>query len=259
MVAQESATLLAVLIANSERTYEETVEEYLRCARQNREKATLSARTLQRWARGRVVTTPRPSQRRVAKLYWGYPMATLLAPPPADGKIPPPESTDSPATTHGPTSDPTAPASNVNYGRTAPPAAGHPQPPDDGRAHPTAHAGEDSKEEDVMQRRTVLRALAGLATLTTPAFTTEGPRSDAGADEWESIATTYANLYYALPPAELINRLGAEMAALEHKAAGKDQTSLCRVAAQLSAVMALALASPTSLTSRTTMPAMSTP
>src|SRR5690606_30475695 len=56
-----------------------------------------------------------------------------------------------------------------------------------------------------------------------------------------SIAATYATLYYALPPAELINRLGAEMAALEHKAAGKDQTSLCRVAAQLSAVMALAL------------------
>ena len=92
-----------------------------------------------------------------------------------------------------------------------------------------------------MQRRTVLRALAGLATLTTPAFTTEGPRFDTGADEWESIAATYATLYYALPPAELINRLSAEMAALEHKAAGKDQTSLCRVAAQLSAVMALAL------------------
>src|SRR5690606_19954674 len=154
--------------------------------------------------------------------YWGYPVATLLAPPPADGKIPPPES-------------------NVNDGRTAPPAAGHPRPPDAGRAHPTAHAGEDSKEEDVMQRRTVLRALAGLATLTTPAFTTEGPRFDTGPDEWESIAATYATLYYALPPAELINRLSAEMAALEHKAAGKDQTSLCRVAAQLSAVMALAL------------------
>src|SRR5690606_27829058 len=242
MVAQQPATLLAVLVANSERTYEEIVDEFLRCTRENREKATLSVRTLQRWMKGRVRTAPRPTQRRVARLFWGYPMSALLAPAPAESPIPPPESTYSRATTNRkPTTGSTPPGSKVNYGPPVPPYPGRPETPDAGRAHPTAHAGEDSKEEDVMQRRTVLRALAGLATLTTPAFTTEGPRSATGADEWESIAATYATLYYALPPAELINRLGAEMAALDHKAAGKDQTSLCRVAAQLSAVMALAL------------------
>ena len=73
MVAQQPATLLAVLVANSERTYEEIVDEFLRCARENHEKATLSVRTLQRWMKGRVHTAPRPAQRRVARLYWGYP------------------------------------------------------------------------------------------------------------------------------------------------------------------------------------------
>ncbi len=66
MVAQEPPTLLAVLVANSERTYEEIVDEFLRCARENREKATLSVRTLQRWMKGRVraarATVPGPSR-----------------------------------------------------------------------------------------------------------------------------------------------------------------------------------------------------
>lgn len=83
MVAQEPATLLAVLVAPSERTYEEIVDEFIRCARQNGEKATLTVRTLQRWMTGRARTAPRPTQRRVACLYWGYPMSQLLAPPPS--------------------------------------------------------------------------------------------------------------------------------------------------------------------------------
>src|SRR5690606_16700205 len=82
MVEQQPATLLAVLVANSERTQEEIVDEFLRCAREHQEKATLTVRTLQRWMKGGVQTAPRPAQRRVARIYWGYPMTTLLSPPP---------------------------------------------------------------------------------------------------------------------------------------------------------------------------------
>lgn len=86
MTELHSPTLLAELVAGDERTQEEIVEGFLRCARDNHEDATLSVRTLHRWLAGDVQTTPRPAQRRVARKYWGYPMATLLSQVPADGQ-----------------------------------------------------------------------------------------------------------------------------------------------------------------------------
>jgi hypothetical protein len=77
-------TLLAVLIGRDERTHDEIVEKFERCARDNDEDATLSVRTLRRWIAGDVRTAPRPSQRRVARLFWGYPMSELLAPASAE-------------------------------------------------------------------------------------------------------------------------------------------------------------------------------
>lgn len=77
-------TLLAMLVAGDERTQEEIVDGFLRCARDNHEDATLSVRTLHRWMAGDVQTTPRPAQRRVARRYWGYPMSALLSPAPVD-------------------------------------------------------------------------------------------------------------------------------------------------------------------------------
>jgi hypothetical protein len=79
---REIVTLLAVLVGRDERTHAGIVERFERCARDNDEDATLSVRTLRRWLKGEVVTEPRPSQRRVARLLWGYPMAELLAPAP---------------------------------------------------------------------------------------------------------------------------------------------------------------------------------
>lgn len=84
MTELHAPTLLATLVAGDERTQEEIVEGFLRCARDNQEDATLSVRTLHRWMAGDVQTTPRPAQRRVARKYWGYPMGTLLSPTPVD-------------------------------------------------------------------------------------------------------------------------------------------------------------------------------
>src|SRR4051812_14605471 len=77
-------TLLAVLVSRDEHTLNEIVDNFERCGRDNGEDATLSVRTLRRWIAGDVRTQPRPSQRRVARLLWGYPMSQLLAPPPRE-------------------------------------------------------------------------------------------------------------------------------------------------------------------------------
>lgn len=42
MAEQQPATLLATLVAQSERTHDEIVDGFLRCARENDEDATLS-------------------------------------------------------------------------------------------------------------------------------------------------------------------------------------------------------------------------
>ncbi|MEV6377677.1 hypothetical protein [Micromonospora musae] len=88
-MSAQKVTLLAALIARDERTHSEIVARFERCARDNDEDATLSVRTLRRWIAGDVQTAPRPSQRRVARLFWGYPMSELLAPTRA-GLVPAP-------------------------------------------------------------------------------------------------------------------------------------------------------------------------
>src|SRR5512142_3462551 len=82
MLNQNAMTLLAVLVGRDEHTHAKIVERFEKCARDNDEDATLSVRTLRRWMTGQVMTEPRPSQRRVARLFWGYPMSELLAPAP---------------------------------------------------------------------------------------------------------------------------------------------------------------------------------
>jgi hypothetical protein len=84
MPEQQVVTLLAVLVSRDERTHAKIVEKYEKCARDNDEDATLSVRTLRRWMAAQVQTEPRPSQRRVARLFWGYPMVQLLAPAPPE-------------------------------------------------------------------------------------------------------------------------------------------------------------------------------
>jgi hypothetical protein len=78
-MSERRLTLLAVLISRDERTHNEIVAKFERCGRDNGENATLSVRTLRRWIVGDVRSAPRPSQRRVARLFWGYPMSELLA------------------------------------------------------------------------------------------------------------------------------------------------------------------------------------
>ncbi len=84
MLAQR-LTLLAVLIGRDEHTHDEIVALFERHARNSGEDATLSVRTLRRWIAGDVRTLPRPPQRRVARMMWGFPMSELLGPPPAQG------------------------------------------------------------------------------------------------------------------------------------------------------------------------------
>jgi hypothetical protein len=81
---QQVVTLLAVLVGRDERTHAKIVERYEKCGRDNDEDAPLSVRTLRRWMKGEVKSQPRPAQRRVARLFWGYPMAQLLAPAPPE-------------------------------------------------------------------------------------------------------------------------------------------------------------------------------
>ncbi len=80
MAGQQRPNLLAVLVGQDERTQEEIVDGFLRCARESDEDAALSLRTLRRWMSGDVRTAPRPAQRRAARAYWGYAMADLLSP-----------------------------------------------------------------------------------------------------------------------------------------------------------------------------------
>jgi hypothetical protein len=77
---EQRLTLLAVLISRDEHTHDEIVAQFERYARDSGEDATLSVRTLRRWIAGDVRTLPRPPQRRVARMVWGFPMSELLAP-----------------------------------------------------------------------------------------------------------------------------------------------------------------------------------
>jgi len=80
----ERPVLLALLVDVDERTHDEIIEGFNECARAHDEDATLSPRTFRRWLSGDVQTRPRPTQRRVAKIYWGFPMSQLLEPAPLE-------------------------------------------------------------------------------------------------------------------------------------------------------------------------------
>jgi tetratricopeptide (TPR) repeat protein len=84
----DQLTLLAIIVAASEKTQEEIVDGFVRCAQEHQEDAALSLRTLRRWMVGDVQTQPRPAQRRVARIYWGHPMHELLAPPIRETTVP---------------------------------------------------------------------------------------------------------------------------------------------------------------------------
>lgn len=247
MAKQRPSTLLALLVAQSERTYDEIVEGFFRCARENREDATLTARTLQRWMSGDVQTVPRPAQRRVARLYWGYPMAELLSlvpdvlPPTPGHPLTPMRSTpgDTRSTTFG---DADACPDLSELPRQATLGVGG--------ALLAAHLAGGNNEEDVMERRVVLRTLTRLAAATaSPMIALEALRhglehlADADPDEWDAIAADYAVAFYSFPAIALVDQLGADLTVLEHTLAAKPHADLHRVAAQLSVVMAMALAS----------------
>jgi hypothetical protein len=78
-------TLLALLVAQSERSQAEVCAAFRQCARDHGENADISVRTLRRWMYGGDgPIRPRPAQSRVARLYWGHPMSQLLGPPPTE-------------------------------------------------------------------------------------------------------------------------------------------------------------------------------
>lgn len=116
-MSEHRLTLLAALIGRDERTHNEIVNGFERCARDNDEDATLSVRTLRRWITGDVRTAPRPSQRRVARLFWGHPMNELLAPASVELSLasPPGEpAVASPSDGAGLKPDPTAPLISID-------------------------------------------------------------------------------------------------------------------------------------------------
>lgn len=105
-------------------------------------------------------------------------------------------------------------------------------------------------EEDAVQRRTVLRTLTTLATVTaSPTIALEALRhgldhlADAGPDEWDAIGADYATAFYSTPTVELVDQLGTDLTLLEHTLAARPDASLHRVGAQLAVVTAMALAS----------------
>ncbi len=79
-VRAQPRTLLEKIVHESEYTIEEWCGRFDEMAEDMKENATLSFRQLQRWMAGQV-DNARPSSRRVAAQLWGYPFATLLAPP----------------------------------------------------------------------------------------------------------------------------------------------------------------------------------
>lgn len=245
MAELRPATLLALLVARSEHTYDEIVKGFLRCARDNHEDATLTARTLRRWMGGEVQSAPRPAQRRVARLYWGHPMTELLSPVPPEDQAPmpghPPPTPDVCSTTPGnDDADGRPPLSDLREKASL----------SIGGAPLAAHHIGSSNEEDVLHRRTVLRTLTTLAAATaSPVVALEALRhgleqlADADPDEWDAIAADYAVTFYSIPAIELVGQLGADLVVLEHMLAAKPHADLHRVAAQLSVVTAMALAS----------------
>ncbi|MEV6598748.1 helix-turn-helix transcriptional regulator [Actinoplanes sp. NPDC051346] len=106
-------------------------------------------------------------------------------------------------------------------------------------------------EEETMRRRTLLLgAMTGLAVgASSTGVALEalrhglGQASDCDTDDWQAIAADYARDFYTRPPGELLAQLAVDLTVLQHVIAAQANADLARVAGQLSAVMAMTLAS----------------
>ena len=89
-VANDHRTLLATLVAHSDKTHEEHVEALTSLARRMREPgATFSLRQFERWLAGDLAKSPRPANRRVMEAYYRRSVDLLLGPPPGVEMEPP--------------------------------------------------------------------------------------------------------------------------------------------------------------------------
>ncbi|MEJ3745541.1 helix-turn-helix transcriptional regulator [Actinomycetes bacterium KLBMP 9797] len=132
--------------------------------------------------------------------------------------------------------------SQVHDGRGDLPA-GH-----DGSLDALSLSGLDEAGEYDVKRRTVLGTLTGLALGNVTPVALEavghGLSYATGSDhaDWDNIAADYGVDYYAISPAEMIQRLRIDLTVLQHQIVATSSTDLLRVAGQLSTIMAMSLA-----------------
>lgn len=198
-MSEQKLTLLAVLIDRDERTHSEIVSRFERCARDNDEDATLSVRTLRRWIAGDVRTAPRPSQRRVARLFWGYPMSELLAPVPA-GLAPASPPSDTATALVGPTSSP---------------------PP----VEPSAPTDEPEGSSDPLERQVVMATRRAAQFATFAEIGNVGPEAIA---QLRDDVAHLANAYIHDPLASIMGDLIAEQEAIFRLLEGRQKPVLSR-------------------------------
>lgn len=106
---------------------------------------------------------------------------------------------------------------------------------------------EEHSEEDGMRRRTVLRALTGMAVASGSLEALRqglGYALDADHDGWTAVAVEYGHAYYTTPPAELIAQLTDYVVVLQQMIAvetGARSRELARTASVLAVLLALSL------------------
>jgi hypothetical protein len=195
---QMQRTLLAMLVERDDRTQEEVVEGFQRCARQHGENATISLRTLHRWMSGEVLTAPRPAQRRVARLFWGHSMAELLAPAP-----------------NGPSPSRPPPALPVRGGVTTP----------DEECAPTAGTRDAGFDVSILERQVTM------STRRAARFTTFAERHNVGpetVDQLRDAVSVLANDYIREPLVTVIGDLIETQEAIFRLLEGKQKPARTR-------------------------------
>jgi hypothetical protein len=228
-------TMLALLVARSDRTHEEQVAGFNARARAMGEPATLSLRQFDRWLAGDLATLPRPTCRRVAEAHWGRPIHELLGPPSAvpveseSGMMP--RAVDQPP----------RPAKALDVSREPGQA---PLMNEVRRLDPP----ESREEKHIVERRQFVNTLSGLALAATPLVRLEALRQGLGhaigvdRDQWNRIANDYAHDLYSTPHAALCEQLSVDIWILERLLASfPDDRDLERAAAILSMVLAITL------------------
>ncbi|SCF19291.1 hypothetical protein GA0074695_4207 [Micromonospora viridifaciens] len=198
-MSEQRLTLLAVLIDRDERTHSELVARFERCARDNDEDATLSVRTLRRWIAGDVRTAPRPSQRRVARLFWGYPMSELLAPAPA-GLVP---------------ASPPSDAATALVSPTSPPPQAEPLTPTD----------EPGRSSDPLERQVAMATRRAAQFATFAEIDNVGPEAIA---QLRDDVVHLANAYIHDPLASIMGDLIAEQETVFRLLEGRQKPALSR-------------------------------